>query len=192
MNELQRTVAQVLDVCTYPSTIDPRGMVSGGQITLRAPLFPLGGIWKSYEKPSWQSYLRYFNGGIDSCFSCSPGWAPNHQWLEQDHCYFVLDDLTNPLVLLPDGVIDTPMFLFIVRTLNESVLHEGVLYSERCAFLGLLLKPLGDLDHIQENIMKDSESKLPFVRIGFGGMRLSEEDREEALQRFGNTTVTIF
>jgi hypothetical protein len=40
--------------------------------------------------------------------------------------------------------------------------------------------------------MDDSESKLSFVRIGFGAIYLNVQDYRDALQRFGNKTVTVF
>jgi len=40
--------------------------------------------------------------------------------------------------------------------------------------------------------MERLESKLTYVRIGIGGMSLSKEDGEEAMNRFKDTVVTIF
>ena len=193
LNEPPRTIVQILDICTYPSTVDPRGMVTGGQITLRGSLFPLEGTWKEHESP-WQSFLLYHNHAIDfdCCFACSPGWAPNLRWLEQDHCYCVLDDLNNPLMLLPNRVIDAPIFLLVIHCMDDSNPIEGVPYPGACGFLGLLLKPFEDLDEIQTKTMEDSKSKLSFMRIGFGGMCLSKKEGEEALNRFKDTVVTIF
>jgi len=190
--EGHKDVTQVLDVCTYPNTVDPRGMVSGGQITLRAPLFPLGGTWKSYEN-SRSSFLSCYTGSIsaDSCFASSPGWAPNLPWNE-DECYCVLDDPTKPLLLLPNGIIDTTVFLLVIFTLGSYYPSNAGSRHTGYRFLGLLVQPLDDLDQTQAKTMEDSESKLSFVRIGVGGMYLGKEHGDEALQRFGNTIVTIF
>ena len=187
IDEDRGCAVDVLAVCTYPSTVDPRGMVSGGQITLQASLFPLGGIWEK-SKSSWQTFLEYHapDMSFGSCFACSPGWALDRQWLEEYDCYCVLDDPTSPLVLLPDHVIDTPIFLLIIGILDRDDSTRGLPYGYR--FLGLLLQPLEDLDQVWPEI----ESRTSFVRIGFGGMCLSIPDGEEALNRFGNTTVTIF
>ena len=189
----EQDVAEVLDSCTYPSTIDPRGMVVGGQITLRAPLLPLGGTWKKL-KTSWQGFLEYFSGdpSVGSRFACSPGWALNFQWPEENHCYCILDDPTNALMLHPNGIIETPIFLLIIRTMDDSGPIVGVPYPGGCGFLGLLLQPLEDLDQIQTKTMEESESKLSFVRIGLGGLCLDKGDAEEALNRFKDTVVTIF
>jgi len=181
-------VADVLAVCTYPSTVDPRGMVSGGHITLQAPLFPLGGTWKKHESP-WQKSLEFYNPDMSfgSCFACGPGWAPARQWLEEDDCYCVLDDPANPPLLLRSGIIDTPIFLLIICTLRDKYWAKDLPHPEGYRFLGLLLQPQG-LGQIRPEI----ESRIPFVRVGFGGMCLSKEDGEEALNRFKDTVVTIF
>lgn len=188
-------VAEVLDVCTHPSSVDPRGLVSGGHITLRAPLFPLKGIWKDGPN-AWQEFVFYHsaNQSFDSCVSCSPDWPPRTEWSGDNDCYCMLDDPDSPELLLPNHVIGAPIFLLIIRTIYEpDPSEEGrIPYSEGYQFLGLVLKPLEHLDQIQAKAMENSESKLSFVRVGFGAMHLSEEDGEEALRRFGNTTVTIF
>jgi len=191
--EGQKNFAEVLHVRTYPSTVDPRGMVSGGHITIRAPLFPLEGIQKEHETP-WKRILKY-NGGMyyrDYSFACSPGWASNLQWLEKDDCCCVLDDLYEPELLLSDDVFYKPIFLLIIRTFEEYDLVENFPYPGGYKFLGLLLQPLEDLDQIRAKIMEGPESRIPFVRIGFGAMCLSNEAGEEALNRFKNHYVTIF
>jgi len=187
-------IAEVLDVCTYSCTTDPRGVVSGGQITLRAPLFSLRGMWKNDKNP-WEDFLRLASGdsSFDPCFSCSPDWATDRQWLEEDGCYCVLDDSAHPLLLPENSGINTPIFLLIIHRLEQDVWWAKKLpYPGGYRFLGLLLQPLEDLSQTQMKAMEDSESKLSFVRIGFGGICLSKEDGEEALNRFGNTTITIF
>jgi hypothetical protein len=44
-DKIRHIVAEVLDATTYPSTIDPLGMVSGGYLTIRSEIFPLEDIW---------------------------------------------------------------------------------------------------------------------------------------------------
>ncbi|KAI0545061.1 heterokaryon incompatibility protein-domain-containing protein [Xylaria curta] len=44
----QKPEAEVLDIACYPSTRDPRGMVSGGHVTLRSKLLALGIKWHSH------------------------------------------------------------------------------------------------------------------------------------------------
>jgi len=192
-------VAEVLDVRTDPSSVDPRGLVSGGHITLRAPLFPLKGT--CYDGPNaWQDFLVYHSGdqSFDSCVTCSPDWQPKAEWSGDNDCYCALDDPNNPRLLLPNRIIDAPISLLIIRTIYDpdppDPTHAvvSIPYSEGYQFLGLVLKPLEHLDQIQAKVMEKSESKPSFLRIGFGMMHLSEEDGEEALRRFGNTTVTIF
>lgn len=178
-------VAEVLDVRTYPSTNDPRGMISGGHITLRAPLFPLEGTWKRYAATMEKSIL----GSKDSCdrfhVSCSPGWPRYVQWSEEDACCCLLDDQVKPPLLLPNGVIGVPIVFLVIR----KTLH---VLKKRLEFHGLLLKPLDDLNQIQTRTVADLESKLAFVRIGMGLMELDRQDAEDALNRFKKTTVTIF
>jgi len=191
--EDQKNLAEVLDVCTYPSTVDPRGMVYGGHITMRAPLFPLEGIRKEHETP-WKELLEYHSGMYyrDYSFACSPGWASDLQWLEKDDCCCVLDDSEEPELFLSDDVFDKPIFLLIVRTFQEHCSIKDLPYPGGYRFLGLLLQPLEDLDQIRTKIMENPESRIPFVRIGFGAMGLSKEAGEEALNRFKNQFVTIF
>jgi len=192
----RENIAKVIDVCTHPSTVDPRGMLSGGQITLRAPLLPLRGIWEKCGNV-WQEFLSDYSGEStsESCFACSPGWTSNFPWLEKADCHCVLDDPTDPILLLPNRVIDAPIFLLVICMVDNSSRRDwgpANFYPGGYCVLGLLLQPLEDLDQIQTKTMEDSKSKLSFVRVGFGMMRLSKEDSDEALYRFGNTTVTIF
>jgi len=186
-------VAKLLHMCIYPGTVDPRGIVSGGHMTLQAPLFPLRGVWKE-QYSAWRYFLDNNNGDrrFKSCFAFSPGWASELRWPEEEDCYCVLDDPTSPPPLLSNRVIDTPMFLLVIRTIDNCWPHVGIPPPGGCGFLGLLLQPLEDLDDDQTKTMERLESKLSFVRIGFGGMSLSKEDGEEAMNRFKDTVVTIF
>ncbi|KAI0188027.1 heterokaryon incompatibility protein-domain-containing protein [Xylaria flabelliformis] len=46
----QKPEAEVLDIACYPSTRDPRGMVSGGYVTLRSKLLALSIKWHSHTE----------------------------------------------------------------------------------------------------------------------------------------------
>jgi hypothetical protein len=197
-------VAEVLAVQVYPSTNDPRGMVSGGYITLRAPLFPLKGLvyydsLKFFGLRVKRRYIRY-NA------SYKPGWGCNDQWSEKDICRCRLDNGDELPPLASSGACYTTTFLMVVRK-DYGPFQDGNIYRgiseveqvklqnselETVTLVGLLLKPLGDFNPSQARILENLKSKLAFVRIGMGRMRLKKEDADEALTRFANTTVTIF
>jgi hypothetical protein len=104
----------------------------------------------------------------------------------------VLDGPDNLLLSLLNRAIYTAIFQLIICTIEDYFVFDNYRYAETCVFKGLLLKPLEDLDQTQRKTMADSDSKLSFVRIGVGEIYLKGQDYQDALQRFGNTTVTIF
>jgi len=181
---------KILDVSTHPSTDDPRGMVSGGHITLRGPLLPLEGNWKTptdtTEKDFDGGYV--YNGRFQ--FACDPGWARDLPWSGSDACYGLIDYRVTPWSLPPGEIVDDPTHLLVIH--NENFGRHFLHFTSRRCLPGLLLQRLDDLNASQSKTMENSESKLAFVRVGFGVMRLSVEDAEKALDRFGSTTVTIF
>lgn len=62
----------------------------------------------------------------------------------------------------------------------------------RLELQGLLLKPSEAPEGAHRESAEASEHKLVFVRIGMGVMELCKKDAEKALERFGDTILTVF
>jgi hypothetical protein len=189
-------IARVLNVGVYPSTDDPRGMVSGGHITLRAPLLSLDGMWKKYKERKNLPHCIFGNILVTSStteslhVSCGPGWDQKDQWTRQDVCSCLLDDTVKlSSSLLEDGS-DIPLFFLVIRTAYPWRNYQSV--NGRLELQGLLLKPSEAPEGAHQNAAEASEHKLVFVRIGMGVMELCKKDAEKALERFGNTILTVF
>jgi hypothetical protein len=179
-------VAKMLGARVYPSTEDPRGLVSGGHITLRAPLLPLSSAWGKFKRK-----IRKFDFEHRLIFALPhinfrPGWDRDGQWSEDDFGACLLDDKIILRRLLQAGTFDTPIFLLAIRTATFNIRGNPVVLT------GLLLKPLESLTEGQRQAMETSESKSAFVRIGLGVIEFANKDAEETLNRFEDTTVTIF
>jgi len=187
-----KEVAEVLDAYVKPSTTDARGMVSGGHITLRGPLFPTEGTWKRYGEET-----KVMDFGLQKNYSlfqptCKPGWNRKEKWSEEDTCCCYLDDMNKIQPPLPTITFDTPIFLLVIRIGPRSSPHHDSSQHDRLELQGLLLKPLGEPNETQAKTIEDSRSGSAFVRIGVGKMQLGKEDAEQALSHFGETVITIF
>lgn len=188
-------VAEILNVRIYPTTDDPRGMVSGGRITLRAPLLPLDGMWKKCKETEdpphciFGKVLPELSTTKSLHVSCGPGWDQKDQWTEEDVCSCLLDDTVKlSLSLLTEG-FNTPLFFVIIRTAYPWRHYQSV--DGRLELQGLLLKPFEAFEEVHREPAQASEHKLMFVRVGMGVMELCKKDAEKALKRFGDTILTV-
>lgn len=189
-------VAEMLNAHVYPTTDDPRGMVSGGHITLRAPLLPIDRMWQKYRERKDPPYCifgkelpgLYNNGSLH--VSCGPGWDQGHQWTEDDICSCLLDDTAKlSSSLLEDGS-DILLFFLVIRTAYPWRNYQSV--NGRLELQGLLLKPFEAPEGVHQEAVEAPEHKLVFVRVGMGVMELCKKDAEKALERFGDTILTVF
>lgn len=62
----------------------------------------------------------------------------------------------------------------------------------RLELQGLLLKPFEAPEGVHQEAVEAPEHKLVFVRVGMGVMELCKKDAEKALERFGDTILTVF
>lgn len=170
-----REVAKVIEGHTYPSTKDPRGMVSGGHIIIRAPILRLVGVWF----------------GPDT-FTCRPGFDSGDQWMKASPCRGLLDD-KGEASLLPSGVAVTPIFLLVICT-SEIFLYNGKLLppNEYLELKGLLVQSPMHLTGTQRTAMWTSGIELACVRIGVGSIVTRRKISEEILAESVHSTAIVF
>ena len=183
------TTATLLDAQVYPSTSDPMGMVSGGHIILRGPLLSLQETWKRHCAPPDGGTYNFAYKDREPHVICEPGWERDNPSSPEEVCCYILDDMGNEPFSQPSGVFDAPVFLFVIYTSLFPNYPPGTFTSTlHC----LLLKLLPDLDENQQKTMEDSGVERAFVRIGMGMLQLDSLEADKALDRFGETVVTIF
>ncbi|KAH7397060.1 hypothetical protein BKA66DRAFT_231698 [Pyrenochaeta sp. MPI-SDFR-AT-0127] len=172
--------ASVLDVSVHPSTSDPKGLVSGGYITIQGHLLPLQSSWHRDDLENDYTFRQY-NINCHTTWQAGDGleWTDGHAW----HCS--LDNIGSLRPLPKAGEFDTPVFLLIIGTSNHGGLHK----SYR-TFEGLILKPVENLNELQMKATKRFGSELACVRFGLGMLRLRAHSVD--LPKDCTKTVTIF
>ncbi|EFQ87314.1 hypothetical protein PTT_17195 [Pyrenophora teres f. teres 0-1] len=178
-----RSVTEVIESVVYPSTSDPRGMVSGGYITLAAPMLPLKSM-VDYSVDSDGSDWRH-----EPHLIFQPGWAPqsNDGWLKDSLVFCNFDDMGSLLQTPKNKPFDGNVVFFVLRIIHSFV---QTVESQKCHYEGLVLRQLTHLNEIQAKSMKARENEPTYARVGTGRMDIHKMDIEEVVEKL-RQTITI-
>lgn len=180
-----KSEAEVLDIAVQPSTKDPRGLVTGGHITIRGRLLPLEFAWNRYAREDQTQHSINLDPSHHIACTLANKVNEDLEW-DSGTCACSLDNIAALRPLPNSGVFDTAVYLLVLAKKSYEALR-----SRPHGFYGLLLQPLESLGTTQKEVMKSSNSERAFVRFGVGSMWLSERSMAE-LRVQHRTTVTIF
>lgn len=170
-------IAEVVESVVYPSTSDPRGMVSRGYVTLLGPLLPLQSAWQAQggDCPFNPEDPGEFWGGLRLILR--PSWCPqsDQSWRKDAEVVCDFDDIGNIWPMSENTVFEDAMFFVILGGPSNS--HK---IGSNC-FEGLVVKRLTHLDDIQAKSMKGQESELAYARVGTGRMWIHQMDAEQVI-----------
>lgn len=161
--------AELLEAEVYPSTNDPRGMVSGGRVTLRAPLLPLER--REHTKKTWCTNSAVY----------SPGWIPYNTekgFFEED-----LDNPANMTSSPDDCILDPSVSLLVIEALMSE--NKGRM-DVHCLIVG----QLEELSKNQNRAMEGSMTEVAYVRMGYARVSSSRTEMHDLLEKH-QTTVTL-
>ncbi|KAI1744605.1 hypothetical protein F4680DRAFT_456172 [Xylaria scruposa] len=164
-----KSEAEVLDIACYPSTRDPKGMVSGGHVTLRSKLLALRIKWHSHIEA--QSPPPGSEGYFVSVRDDTP-WPKTTKWTPEDELEIpsgVPEFARFAIVIYPDVPLYAP---------SEGPKSGGRIYFLKMALVsvgskeqqayGLFLREVDPLSEVPVAAPDDLRNRRLFRRIGLG------------------------
>lgn len=164
-------VTDVLHAQINPTTTDPRGLVRGGDLTLRGPMLPVAFCFADEAGISETVFIYVFPEGSE--------WPD-----EGCDSRLYLDDFDEAQALYNSDVRGTSLWLLVISAEQVPWRRETTEYK------GLVLRPLLELQHAQVQRKKMYQSDLACERVGHFRFESPAERHEQHAKLI--KTVTIF